>query len=61
MGIRSRINKLEERIPRRRSLEGLSPKEMTDDELKEIICHGAGITPAELTDEKLKKIAGGDK
>ena len=32
---------------------------MTDNELKEIICHGAGITPVELTDEKLKEIARG--
>jgi hypothetical protein len=60
MSIKGRITKLEERIPKRRSLEGLSPEEMTDDELEEIICQGAGITPAELTDEKLEEIIRGD-
>ena len=54
--IESRINKLEDRIPKRRALEGLSPKEMTDNELTELICQGAGITPEELTDEKLEEL-----
>ena len=57
MSIKCRITKLEERVPKRRSLEGLSPEEMTDDELTEIICQGAGITPArELTDEELEEL-----
>jgi hypothetical protein len=56
MRIEGRITKLEERIPKRRSLEGLSPEELTDDELTEIICQGAGITPVrELTDEELEE------
>ena len=61
MGIRNRIDKLEKRIPRRRSLEGVSPKEMTDDELTELICQGAGITPEELTDEKFEELIQGGK
>ena len=58
--IESRINKIEAHIPKRRSLEGLSAGEMTDNELAQIICQGRDITPAGLTDEVLKAIIGGE-
>ena len=57
MRIEGRITKLEQRIPKKRSLEGLTVEDLTDDELTEIICQGAGITPArELTDEELEEL-----
>jgi uncharacterized protein YjbI with pentapeptide repeats len=60
VSIESRINKLEERIPKKRSLEGLTADELTDAELEEIICQGTDLTPADLTDEVLRAIARGE-
>jgi hypothetical protein len=46
-----RIEKLEQRTPDWRTA-----KDMTDDELREIICQGTGLKPEELTDDKLNEI-----
>jgi hypothetical protein len=46
-----RIEKLEQRTPDWRTA-----KDMTDDELREIICQGTGLKPKEITDAKFNEL-----